>query len=570
MLLSRFLTVKHPTISAWKIFLLAIVISCYPPSAPTVELLSPENRQDPTVVDQAQTSSIKKHQIDYYLETRQYREAMQELMLMLADSPDSSFALSRIGTIYFADENDPEMGSVYFDEAIRNESDRDRKKQYFFDRGNQYRLLGMYTQAINDYREALSIDKRFREAADALTATKTLIDKNDSTSPSYPIENSFQQRTHKLIADYLEPQPEPEKRHSTAEPKGANLSQKSHAVLSVKKDIQQARDDLQKGAQLFYRGQLHQAAMMFLRVLSSDQDQEKAYFMLGKISETKENGAMLALPFYQKAYNLMPAIEEYRLALARCLYHSGNATKALDRLNKPFRKELAPEALNLKEQCLKDLRREEETISSLAAAPQIGIDLPTHSLDQSFIIQKINEKTHLPALTGERPPAEILKEPVGEVCNSPPPDIDTIIESAQYAFINGQTKRAKKLFFKAVELAPDMSEPFFLIGTMFLKEQRFKKAILYFNQAIDRDNDKTAYFLGRGKALYAQEDYQAAERDFTSALLRAPASAELRFLRGTSLLRLGERSAALSDYARIETIDDHWKAKIREQLTRFR
>jgi tetratricopeptide (TPR) repeat protein len=84
----------------------------------------------------------------------------------------------------------------------------------------------------------------------------------------------------------------------------------------------------------------------------------------------------------------------------------------------------------------------------------------------------------------------------------------------------GAYDAAAKSYRKAIALAPRFADAHFQLGVAYGEMRQFEAAIMAMTQAIDLDDDQSAYYYGRGRVYLLAGQEEAAMRDFMEAGFR--------------------------------------------------
>ncbi|MEL7406871.1 MAG: tetratricopeptide repeat-containing serine protease family protein [Cyanobacteria bacterium J06558_2] len=102
-----------------------------------------------------------------------------------------------------------------------------------------------------------------------------------------------------------------------------------------------------------------------------------------------------------------------------------------------------------------------------------------------------------------------------------------------------------------IPLLPDLVD----LGRKALKQEDYRGAIAFFNQALEKDaNDLNAYY-SRGEAFYRLENYAAAITDFNQFLRLSPNNYLVYFYRGYIRGEQGDYQGAIADYNQTIELD---------------
>jgi tetratricopeptide (TPR) repeat protein len=91
------------------------------------------------------------------------------------------------------------------------------------------------------------------------------------------------------------------------------------------------------------------------------------------------------------------------------------------------------------------------------------------------------------------------------------------------------------------------SEALFVAGKINLNDGDYFEALKYFNQSIEKDNSKPAYYEARGDAYFAVKTYEYAENSFSMALDLEPTGV-IYYKKGLCRLALNNVEGACADW----------------------
>ena len=87
-----------------------------------------------------------------------------------------------------------------------------------------------------------------------------------------------------------------------------------------------------------------------------------------------------------------------------------------------------------------------------------------------------------------------------------------LIREAEKMLYNSRVESARDLYEEAAELDPDNPVIWYGLGVSWMNEEKWEKAIGYFDKAIELKSDYTDAFYNRGQAkFYLGEVYRACE-----------------------------------------------------------
>ncbi len=92
------------------------------------------------------------------------------------------------------------------------------------------------------------------------------------------------------------------------------------------------------------------------------------------------------------------------------------------------------------------------------------------------------------------------------------------------------------------------AKDFFYLGVTFQQQGKYKKAIDYYDKAIEHNPKSADAYYNRGIAKRALGDYKAAIADYDKAIEYNPKSVDAYYSRGIAKRALGDYKAAIADY----------------------
>ncbi len=108
-------------------------------------------------------------------------------------------------------------------------------------------------------------------------------------------------------------------------------------------------------------------------------------------------------------------------------------------------------------------------------------------------------------------------------------------------------ENAKSDILTYLKFYPWDSEGLYIAGLINLKAEYYLDALKYFNESIEIDNSKSAYYEARGDAYFAVKTFENAENSFSMALDLVPAG-EIFFKKGLARLAQNNIEGACSDW----------------------
>jgi tetratricopeptide (TPR) repeat protein len=187
---------------------------------------------------------------------------------------------------------------------------------------------------------------------------------------------------------------------------------------------------------------------------------------------------------------------------------------------------------------------------------------PQHKAARQFIR---DQKAYVVQIEQEDPETAAAKvQPPEETDQAGPENqqqtsarVDALIEEGRSHLVQGDVKQAKIAYFKALRLDPERSDIHHLLGRLFFEyEQDYGKALVYYNQAIERDPTLAHYYHDRASIHFFFKQYVAAKADFSAVLELQPNNFESLYYRGVCNHMLGLKDEARADFNKIRESGD--------------
>jgi tetratricopeptide (TPR) repeat protein len=528
-------------------------------------------------------TAARKGRSEANLALKQYGEAEKDLHLLQQNDSDRAFALSKLGFISFQRDRSLEQSGLFYDQALQAETGSYPRKWIYFERGSIFQSLAKHQRAIEDFSAALNEDLLFEEAYIGRAISRyNLEDLQGALADLVVIKSTIRgrlsTRARSLINTYLKPkQISPLQRYqnlaagSGAQPRalaGGSSEDDDQGGSSENDRAQavdpQAREILLRGLRLYYQGAIEQARSDFYRVISRNPNEAKAYFMLGTIAEQHEINLPAAQVFYRQASRLAPDVTDYTLALARCLYRQKKFSRASALLSNflenrqqatpgaaqvYFLRGLSFEALGLIPEALQDMLKTLQLEPQHKAARQFIRD------QKAYVAQIEQQAPETAAANVQKPEQPDQVGPENQQQTSA--RVDALIEEGRSHLVQGDVKQAKIAYFKALRLDPERSDIHHLLGRLFFEyEQDYGKALVYYNQAIERDSTLAHYYHDRASIHFFFKQYAAAKADFSAVLELQPDNFESLYYRGVCNHMLGLKDEARADFNKIRESGD--------------
>lgn len=128
------------------------------------------------------------------------------------------------------------------------------------------------------------------------------------------------------------------------------------------------------------------------------------------------------------------------------------------------------------------------------------------------------------------------------------------ISGAIVKFNEGNYNAAEIEFRKFTENGKN-PEACFYLGEIYLIQKEFRKAMEFYNLAIEGDSSNSRAYKGRGKLKAQMEDFHGSVEDFNSAIKYNPKYADAYFNRGLSHYNLKDYNAAITDFSKVISIN---------------
>lgn len=134
-------------------------------------------------------------------------------------------------------------------------------------------------------------------------------------------------------------------------------------------------------------------------------------------------------------------------------------------------------------------------------------------------------------------------------------DSAAVLKSGIEKYHQGNFEGAAIDLAKARDYFPSNPDVYFYLGEVALMSNENKKAMEYFNKAIELSPKTARYYKGRGKLKARFEDYRGSIEDFTRAVELDKNFSDAFFNRGLSYLMLKEYKSAIADFSEVIRIN---------------
>ena len=122
-------------------------------------------------------------------------------------------------------------------------------------------------------------------------------------------------------------------------------------------------------------------------------------------------------------------------------------------------------------------------------------------------------------------------------------------------FMRGRDYDATGPLERAIELKPEMAEPYFLIGQAYKNRGRLEEAMEYFSMAVQKDPSYVGAYVALGQMLIEVAQLNLARQVLTKAVELDKSNASARFLLGTAMVLDGDEKGARSQIQALKLLD---------------
>jgi tetratricopeptide (TPR) repeat protein len=513
--------------------------------------------------------SARRGRISAYLKNNQFSEAEGDLEVLERLAGITPFSLAARAEVAFRLRQNLNEGHRLIDQAVAMEISGYRRKQLYYGRAEFYRSRGRYQQAVADYSAAIDEDPLFEQAyfgrAQSYHAQGNLTASlEDLKILRSSIGGTLSVKARSLMNSYLRTDYAKSSSNSAA----AALQRHPRRLAPAEEVEPDAPDfgyrkSLIDGLRSYYQRGFEQARSDFLRVLSSDPANAKAYFMLGRISANHDYDSAAACIFYKQAYRLEPRTPDYVLEMSRCLYKQRRFSSAISAItafldsensasltSSPhaqllFARGLCFEERGLITEALADMQEALALDPGLRAAEQFIKDHAGAS-QQSITVEQLTTLPNLQARDVESTEA-----------------VTALLEQGRQRLLDGDINGARIAYLKAIRLSPESGAAHYYLGRLYFEyEHDYIKALLYYNQAIAAAPQRADYYFDRAALHYYFEQYERARADFTTVLELRPSHDRSLYYRGVCNHYLGNREAARKDFQALREVASGWDMEI--------
>jgi Flp pilus assembly protein TadD len=127
-------------------------------------------------------------------------------------------------------------------------------------------------------------------------------------------------------------------------------------------------------------------------------------------------------------------------------------------------------------------------------------------------------------------------------------------------------EKAKEEFLQDVAVEPDVAYSYDELGTICLALDQNEEARRYFEQALQRDSRLPASWYGLAKIERADKRYPEALKALDAASALAPKSASVRYLRAQTLMQLGRKAEAQTEFAAVSRLKQETLDNLEQQI----
>jgi tetratricopeptide (TPR) repeat protein len=341
---------------------------------------------------------------------------------------------------------------------------------------------------------------------------------------------------------------------------------------TVGKEIEPGRDNghrefLIRGLRRYYENEIEASRRDFYRVISHEPDNAKAYFMLGKIASQHDFNQVEACLFFREAFRLAPETPDYLIELSRCFYRQRNFSDAIallsDFIDDPDAPAVDPALLAeiyfLRGSCLEESNLMSKAIEDMLQALTHDPELKAAALFIRDHAPEIEQETGTSLNIAPLSTTSVLSPGESEAAK--------LLEAGRQQLLEGDITGAKVSYLRVIRLNPEASSAYHQLGRLYFKhEQNYKKATIYYSQAIDRDDGIARYYFDRAATHFFFKQYELARNDFTRALELQPTDGPSLYYRGVCNHFLGDLEAARRDFQSLRQADDIWNVEIERFL----
>lgn len=122
-------------------------------------------------------------------------------------------------------------------------------------------------------------------------------------------------------------------------------------------------------------------------------------------------------------------------------------------------------------------------------------------------------------------------------------------------FNQGKFDLSKNDYEAFIKIDPNNDEVYDKLGTLLFEKMKNTDAgILNLNKAIDKNNNKSIYYIKRGKMYLAKNDFNKAKDDFSKSIDLEPINGMNFLHRGNCYAKLGQKDLALNDYKKAKEV----------------
>ena len=147
------------------------------------------------------------------------------------------------------------------------------------------------------------------------------------------------------------------------------------------------------------------------------------------------------------------------------------------------------------------------------------------------------------------------------------PQNSTVLQKAEEAFLNGKLDEAKSLYLNALKTSPADANIYLNLGFIYEKNREYQTAISYYQKGIPYAGTQLGTFYKNiGNSYYFINDFENAEKMYSSGISSVPPSYSCYFHRGNTRVKLGMYEGAVDDYQTFLTMQPDTPQRVNIEL----